>query len=473
MSESITLPVEFKYRPRPYQLPFLKRMASGCKRAVLIWHRRAGKDTTVWNNLIIKALQRVGTYYYFFPTFNQGRKILWDGMDKDGFRILDYIPKELEEARNETEMQITLKNGSVLQVIGTDKIDNIVGTNPIGCVFSEYSIQNPRGWEFVRPILTENGGWAVFVYTPRGRNHGYDLYREAQKLFQRDQSWFCQLLTVEDTKGENGQRIISDEMIQAERDAGMPEEMIQQEFYCSFEGSNVGSYWGKLIGDLRRAGRVRDVRWMPGLPVYTSWDLGYGDANAIWFAQTPNSTDVNVIDFEVGVGKALPDWAKIVKGKPYAYGMHFFPHDMKVHDWGGTGQTRYEVASDLGLNPFKVIKKYSPKEGIDAGRRLLPRCNFDITNCEEKRYPMGGAMRSGLDALVEYQKEWDEINKCFKDTPKHDWASNPADSFRYMSISLRDFQPSLQQYAESQFDVFTHNQERHSEEYDSRFEVFD
>ena len=471
MQETISSTVEFRYKPRPYQLPFLKRMAAGCKRAVLVWHRRAGKDTTTWNFLLLKALQRVGTYYYFFPTFNQGRKILWDGMDKNGFRFLHYIPDELIENKNETEMQITLKNGSVIQIIGTDKIDNIVGTNPIGCVFSEYSIQNPRGWEFVRPILTENGGWAVFVYTPRGRNHGYDLYREAMKLMQRDGSWFCQVLTVEDTRDDDGIRVVSEQAIQDERDAGMPEEIIQQEFFCSFEGANVGSYWGKLISELRRAGRVCDVRWMPDLPVYTSWDLGWGDANAIWFAQTPNSREVNLIDFEVGSGKSLPEWAKIVRAKPYTYGMHFFPHDMNQHEYQ-SGRSRVEAAQELMLNPFRVLKRMSVKDGIDAARRLLPRCNFDIKNCEEKRFPIGGAMRSGLDALVEYQKEYDEVNKCFRDTPLHNWASNPADSFRYMATSLRDFQAVVQQYADSYFDPLADQRPR-QQVAESEFEVFD
>lgn len=468
---TMTQSVEFRYQPRPYQRPFLQAMAKGCKRAVLIWPRRAGKDTTALNFLVVKALQRVGTYYYFFPTFNQGRKIIWDGMDKTGLKFLDYIPSALIKDKNETEMQVELENGSIIQIIGTDRIDNIVGTNPIGCLFSEYPIQNPRGWEFVRPILTENGGWAVFIYTPRSRNHGYDLYREAMKLHQRDGSWFCQLLTIEDVVDHDGRRIITEADIQAERDAGMPEEIIQQEFYCSFEGANVGSYWGTLLAQLRKAGRVCDVRWNPAWPVYTAWDLGYGDANAIWFAQCPNATDVHIIDFEVGSGKSLPEWAKIVLAKPYTYGMHIFPHDMKQGKYD-LGQSRFETASMMGLNPFRVLKNKSIKDGVDAARRLLPRCSFDATACDGKRFPLGGAQRTGLDALVEYQKEYDEINKCFKDHPLHSWASNPADAFRYLAVGLRDHQSVVQEYAESQFDVFTPPQSR-TVQYESAFEVFE
>jgi phage terminase large subunit len=478
MQTQLSHEIQFPFKPRPYQLPFLRAMANGCKRAVLVWHRRAGKDLCTWNFLITKALQRVGTYYYFFPTFNQGRKILWDGMDKTGKKFLDYLPKELiakdEAGRpkvNETEMQIELENGSILQVIGTDKIDNIVGTNPIGCIFSEYSIQNERAWEFIRPILAENDGWAVFVYTPRGMgNHGYHLYREALKLFQRNKSWYVQVLTVEDTRDEHGQPVVTPEAVQNERDSGMPEEIIQQEFYCSFEGANVGAYWSQQISALRKAGRICDVPWMPDQQVYTSWDLGYGDANAIWFYQLVKPNNIHVIDFEMGQGKGLPEWAKIVREKPYSYAMHFLPHDMKQFEWGA-GQTRMMAANDLGLHPYHVIKKMSVKDGIDAVRRMLPRCYFDVSKIEEKKHSVSGKPRSGMECLIEYRKEYDETNKCYKDTPLHNWASNGADSFRYGALALRDVAPQIQTRAETAFDPF--EEEHGTAQYDSAFEVFD
>ena len=175
----IQLPFHFK--PRPYQLPFFRAMDGGLKRAVLVHHRRAGKDKSAFNFMVKEAFKRVGIYYYFFPTYNQGRKVLWDGIDKDGFRFLDHIPKEVRKGDpNQTEMKQMLINGSMIQIVGSDNVDTIVGTNPVGCVFSEYPLQDPSGWDFVRPILRENGGWAVFCYTPRGKNHGYDLYAMAK-----------------------------------------------------------------------------------------------------------------------------------------------------------------------------------------------------------------------------------------------------------------------------------------------------
>src|SRR5262245_28067867 len=150
--------VPYNFSPREYQLPFFRAMESGKKRAVLVWHRRAGKDKTVFNFLVAEMLRRVGNYYYMFPTYAQGKKVIWEGKDKTGFPFLGHIPKELREGDpNNTEMKLTLKNGSLFQVIGSDNIDSVMGSNPVGCVFSEYALQDPNGWEYMSPILLENG----------------------------------------------------------------------------------------------------------------------------------------------------------------------------------------------------------------------------------------------------------------------------------------------------------------------------
>jgi hypothetical protein len=215
------------YIPRYYQIPFLDAMDSGKRRAVLVWHRRGGKTKTVLNFTIKKAFERVGAYYHAFPEYGQGRKIIWDGIDKAGNKVLDlHIPLNIRQATNSTDMKITLLNGSIYQIIGADNYDSLVGPNPVGLILDEWAVSDryPKAWDYFRPILAENRGWAVFPFTPRGRNHGWDLYQMA--LMNKD--WFCQLLTIEDTNA------ISKADIQSERDSGMSEDMIQQEFYSSF-----------------------------------------------------------------------------------------------------------------------------------------------------------------------------------------------------------------------------------------------
>ena len=236
------------FEPRDYQLDFFKAMDNGAKRAVLVWHRRAGKEIACFNYMIRQAYwHRVGTYVYFFPTSTLGRRILWDGANKDGKRFLDYIPKEIIEGQpNSNEMKVRLKNGSVIQIIGSDQIVN-VGINPVGCVFSEYSLQDPKCWNFVRPILRENQGWAVFNFTPRGKNHAYDLWLMAKN----NPDWFCQTLTIRDTG------VLSDADMDAERAEGMSDHLIEQEYYCNFDQGSEGAYYAKLLSKAEQEGRIR------------------------------------------------------------------------------------------------------------------------------------------------------------------------------------------------------------------------
>ena len=170
-------------------------------------------------------LQRVGIYWHMLPLNTQARKVVWDAIDKQGRRVIDQVfPLPLRKSVNSTEMKIELWNGSIWQCVGSDNYNALVGSNPVGVVFSEYSLADPAAWDFIRPILAENGGWALFIYTPRGKNHGYTLYNTALAA-----GWFVQKLTVDDTKA------VPQEVIDDERRAGMSESMIEQEFYCSFE----------------------------------------------------------------------------------------------------------------------------------------------------------------------------------------------------------------------------------------------
>lgn len=240
-SNDLILP--HNYIPRDYQTPFLKAMDEGAKRAACVWHRRSGKDKTFLNYMIKEMPRRRGTYYYFFPNYNQGRKILWDGIDRDGFPYMEHFPGSIIAKKNNTEMKITTIFGSIFQIIGTDNIDTVRGTNPVGCIFSEYALQDPLAWETISPILIENGGFGIFNYTPRGRNHGYKLYTSSQ----RSEKWFSQKLTIDDTRRPNGLPVISDEMIQSERDRGADESFIQQEYWCSFDAALQSCFFGNTL----------------------------------------------------------------------------------------------------------------------------------------------------------------------------------------------------------------------------------
>ena len=414
MATTINLPHNFK--PRPYQIPVLRALDGGAKRVVAVWHRRAGKEKTFINyTAMAAACDRVGTYFYLFPTYTQAKKAVWDGRDRDGFPFIGHFPPEIVAKKNEQELKITLTNGSIFQLVGSDNIDAVMSTNPIGCVFAEYALQDPRAWDYVRPILRENGGWAIFDFTPRGKNHGYQIYDMGKKLMDAgDPAWFVQRLTVNDTG------VLSQADIDAERREGMDEEMIQQEYFCSFEGAQQGSYYGRQLSDAEGEGRITRVPRQDGVAVDTAWDLGVSDATSIWFAQTIGR-EIHVIDYYENSGEGLPHYAKALQDRGYVYASHNAPHDIRVRELG-SGKSRLEIGQSLGIR-FQIVPDIGLADGIEAARAFIPRCWFDREKTER-----------GRSALTSYRKVWDEKRRVFQSRPYHDWASNGADAFRYLAV---------------------------------------
>jgi hypothetical protein len=403
-------------KPRDYQLAFFRAMDSGFKRAVLVWHRRAGKEIACWNYMIREACcGRTGTYVYFFPTSRLGRRILWDGANKDGKRFIDYIPSELIEGQpNSVEMKIALKNGSVIQIMGTDNILN-VGINPIGCVFSEFSLQDPKSWSFVRPILRENEGWAVFNFTPRGKNHAFDLY---QMAYLND-DWFCQKLTIDDTG------VLSKDDMDVERNEGMSENLIQQEYYCNFDQGIEGSFYAKYLNEAEKDERIGNVPYDPYAKVDTYWDLGVSDSTTIIFAQCVGQ-EIHIIDSYSNEGEGLDHYARVVEQKArdglWQYGMHCAPHDIRVRELGHGAKTRLQMARDLGLN-FEIVPNLSIHEGIEMARGMWHKLWIDRKKCKYL-----------IKCLENYHRTYNERLNVFSDKPCHDFSSHYADSFRYMGI---------------------------------------
>lgn len=405
------------WTPREYQLPLFQYLESGGKRAICVWHRRAGKDLTGINWISVCSIMRPGLYWHLFPTYNQGRKIAWEGMTKAGRKFLDHFPKENISAINNTEMRVTFKTGSIYQVVGSDNPDRLVGANPVGIILSEYALQDPRAWDYIRPILLENEGWAVFIYTPRGRNHGYTLLNHAKK----NPKWFTQVLSVNDTMA------VKEEAIDEERMAGMPEELIQQEFFCSFDAALVGAYYGNHMSHALDTGRIGLFPYDSQLMVNTAWDLGVGDQTVILFYQM-HGLQIRIIDCYSNSGEGLSHYINVLETghrAQYAYGNHYAPHDIKVKDLS-TGRTRLETAQSLGLR-FRVVPKVSIEDGIEAVRSIMSRIYWNEDKNTEHL----------IEAARQYRKEWDDKKRCFNDRPYHDWTSDFMDALRYLALSVK------------------------------------
>jgi phage terminase large subunit len=403
-----------KFTPRDYQLPILDAIENkGYKKVLAILPRRAGKDMTAFQLCIRQCIKKVCTIYYIFPTYSQGKKILFDAVDSNGFRVLDYIPNELVESKNAQEMKIRFKNGSLFQVIGSDNYDSLVGTNPYGIVFSEWALQNPFVYSILRPILAYNGGWCLFITTPRGKNHVFEMYQIA--LLSPD--WFVYRLTIEDTN-----HISLAEIEKDRQDGTMSDDLIMQEYYCSFDMGVEGAYYAKYLDKMRINNQIGLTPWEPAFKVHTAWDLGVRDNTSIIFYQTIGQS-IRIIDCYEKSKEGLEHYAKILQQKPYTYGKHMAPHDIAVREFG-SGMTRLEKAKQLGIS-FTVTPNLSIEDGIEAVRSTLSKVWIDEVKCA----PL-------IKSLENYRQEFDNKKKIYMPRPLHNWASHFADSMRYLCVSL-------------------------------------
>jgi len=428
------------WTPRPYQLPVWKYLHDGGKRAVTRWHRRAGKDDVFLNWTAMSAVERVGNYWYMLPLFAQARKSMWDAVTErkiDGKSAaktrMDWaIPEGLRKNVNQQEMKITLINGSTIQLVGSDSFNSLVGSPPVGLVFSEYAISNPSAWAYLMPILEENGGWACFNSTPRGKNHFQKICMMAEDRAE----WFYDTRTVDDTAiftPTQMENIRQELYAQYGQEFG--EAMFQQEYYVSFEAAVIGAIWADCIEKLRFNGRICSVPHDPKYPVHTAWDIGKKDSTAIWFFQVVGQ-DIHVINFHQSNHKEIDFYCDEVlryniTSLGYRYGSQWLPHDATQDRLGQGGKTILQQFIDHGkrgdLGKFKRIPSVSRESGIQAARATFPRCKFDEALCDD-----------GIEALKFYHHAYDDEKKIFSDQPVHDWASDPADAFRYLSLVWKE-----------------------------------
>jgi phage terminase large subunit len=415
MVTKISIP--YNYQLREYQKPLWKALETH-KRAIYIWHRRAGKDLFGLNLIIYKALEKVGTYWHIFPNYSQGKKAIWTESDITGRKYLDYIPKELIKSKNNQEMRIELRNGSVYQIVGSDNVDALRGAGIKGAVFSEYAEQRPSAWEVIQPMILATEGWALFNFTPKGHNHAYELYNMAKV----NSNWYQEVLTVKDTKEEVFTKEQIEDIKQEFLQRGKTLDLFKQEYYCSFNNAIEGAYYARQMKQAEKENRITKVLYEQCLPVSTFWDLGVNDTTAIWFVQQFNN-EIRLIDYLEDNGRGLDYYIKVIKEKPYLYESHNAPHDIRVREFT-SGKSRLDIAYELGID-FDVVPNIPVNDGINAVRSIFNKCIFDQERCKK-----------GLLALINYKKDFDERLNCFKNKPKHNWASNGADSFRYLAVGI-------------------------------------
>ena len=421
-TSQVVLPAN-NWVPRPYQRRAWRYLENGGTRALLIWHRRAGKDEVALNWTAVASQMRVGNYWHMLPQASQARKSMWDAMNPHTGRrrIDDVFPFDMRANTRDSDMFIRFKNGSTWQLVGSDNFDHLVGSSPIGLVFSEWPLSDPRAWAMLRPILLENGGWAIFPYTPRGKNHGWSLKESASV----DDSWLVDIKTVDQTHLFD-QRQLATELREYIRENG-PDDgqaMFDQEYHVSFNAAIRGAYYAKWIEKAEEEGRLTKVPYDGNSLVTTAWDIGIGDPVAIWFLQ-PVGRELRVIDYYENNGQGIDHYAGIIHGKPYIYQEHILPHDAGARELG-TGKSIEAMLRKMDLK-VRIAPKVSIQSGIHNVRALLSRMVFDREKCSR-----------GLDALRHYHAEYNEKLKVVLDEPCHDWSSHAADAIRMLAVAWRD-----------------------------------
>jgi hypothetical protein len=397
--------IEIPYKPREHQLK-VHELLEGKRFAVVVAHRRFGKTVAALNHLIREAVlntKETPRYAYIAPTYGQAKRVAWDYLVK--------YTTPLGGTNNISELRVDFW-GRRIQLYGSDNPDSLRGQYFDGVIIDEVGDQNPKIWtDIVRPALTDRKGWCLFIGTPKGHNH----FKELRDRAEKEDGWGL----LEFKASETG--VVDDiELKQAKNEMG--EDKYRQEFECSFDAAVEGSYYGQILNELEDKKHMQEIPHEELSKTFTAWDLGMGDSTSIWVAQLVGK-EVRLIDYYENHGVGLDHYVKWIKDNDYLKAEHILPHDVRVRELG-TGKSRLEMLEEAGLE-VKIAPRMGLDDGIQAVRRLLPRCWFNVPK-----------VQIGLNCLRNYRRDYDEKRKIFYERPLHDWSSHGSDSFRYLALGL-------------------------------------
>lgn len=424
------------YKPRPLQNEIHQNLR---RFSVLVCHRRFGKTVLAINEMIDRGLRNMNKnpqYAYLAPFHGQAKRVAWEYLKE----YTKHIPGVVI---NEAELRIDIprhdRDDKIRYLLlGADNPTAIRGMYFDGVILDEYAEMDPQVWTTIlRPTLSDRMGWALFIGTPRGQNHFYDVLQIAKR--NENGNWYWRMLKASETGV-----VAKSELVEAQ--LTMTPEEYEQEYECSFTAALIGAYYGKEMERAEAMGRITNVAHEKNLPVETWWDLGMADTTAIWFIQQVNR-EYHAIDYIEDSGRGLDYYAKIIKEKEYIYEEHQLPHDAAARELG-TGKSREETLRSMGLSPLRINKRQAIDDGINAVRMLLPKFWFDGTKCER-----------GINCLKNYERKYDSKNKIFQNAPLHNWASHGADAFRTGAMATKDNsrkvdRRSLPRQTESDYNIF-------------------
>lgn len=406
--------VKVRVHPRPQFRGYLNRDQ---RWACIVAHRRAGKTVACIMDLVKRAIEhkkKNPRFAYIAPTYTQAKDVAWAYLKQ-------YTAPIPGVQVSESELSVVLpKNGARIRLYGSDNYDRLRGLYLDGAILDESGDQDPRAWsEVVRPALSDRGGWATFIGTPKGRNEFYRIHQ----LAETDDDWFSAKLRASETG------LLSSEELQDARKT-MTAEAYEQEYECSFDAAVKGAYYGKDVAEAEKDGRIGKVAHDKNADVFAAWDLGIGDMMSIWIFQVVGQ-EWHFLRYYENNGFGLDHYVDWIKGLPFRVDLHFVPHDGAARELQ-SGKSRIEFLEGRGFemggsDENQCVLRHNVEDGINAVRMRFNRFWFDAEHCAK-----------GIDCLRMYRSEFDEKNQTLKPRPLHDWASHGADAMRCAVMGAQD-----------------------------------
>lgn len=400
------------YAPRDV---FRSYHASNKRFSVTVAHRRCGKTVARLNRLIRAAVEckklnpRFG---YLCPYYVQAKEIAWAYL-KHYTAPLAPLGIKYHEA----DLSITFgHNNATIRLYGAENAERMRGLYFDGIAPDEaQGISAVTLRTIIMPCLADRQGWLDLSGTPKGWEN---LLGEVVKIARNNpDEWFLQVLKASETG------ILPKSELDIQRRL-MSENEYAQEYECDFDAAITGAVYGKQIAEMEAAGRVKAGLYDKTLKVHTAWDLGYDDNTSIWFFQQAG-TEVRLIDCYEASVEDLPHYVEVLESKPYEYGNHYVPHDAANKLLAAGGKSIVQQLHNMGVKT-RIVAATTQQNQIEALRMVMRNMWIDPVTCE-----------SGLAALKQYQFEFDQDRKTFRNKPKHDWSSHYADACEIIGQVLR------------------------------------
>ena len=316
--------------------------------------------------------------------------------------LSDYydVQKATIVGKNGTEFLFKGLKHNITEVKSTEGITK--------CWVEEAEKVSDQSWEVLIPTIRDAGSEIIVSFNPKNlTDPTYQRFvvnatddMVVKKVSWRDNPFFPDVLKAEAEKLKKQDADAYNHIWEGEPDL-----------------RRNGAVYAKQILAARDDKRITRVPYDPSCEVFTAWDLGFGDATAIWWCQFVGR-ELRWLDYYESCGEQLDHYVSLVKSKPYNYSNHYLPHD------GGHGNIRGESVSiqlsQMGLVNTILDREQDVNAGIELTRQTIAYSVFDDIKCAE-----------GIKALEAYSYKWNEDKMTFSKTPLHDWSSNGADAARY------------------------------------------